>query len=103
MDRRLARRRLADAALKHVPDDHFLDRGDVDPGAAHRLADHEGAEPGGGQRGQAAKILADGRTTGAQDDSGRVIGSDHPSFRPTPDLRPGLVEPTPRASAGIGW
>jgi len=38
VDRRLASRRLADAALEHVPHDHFVDRTAIDPGAAHRLA-----------------------------------------------------------------
>jgi len=59
MDRRLAARRLADTPLKHVAHDDFFDRAVLDAGAAHGLADHEGTEPGGGQCGEPAQILAD--------------------------------------------
>jgi hypothetical protein len=50
VNRRLAARRLAHPALEHVPHDHFLDGPDLDPCAAHRLADHQRAEFGRGQR-----------------------------------------------------
>src|SRR2546430_2236384 len=73
VDRRLPARRLAHAALEHVPHDHFLDRTVLDPGAPHGLADHERAELRGGERGETAEIFADRCTTGAKDDGGGFV------------------------------
>src|SRR5206468_2259023 len=90
VDRRLPARRLAHAALEHVPHDHFLDRAVLDPGAPHGLPDHERAEPGRGQRREPAEVLADRRPTGAENDGGGLITAHLLSFHPsTPDLRPG--------------
>ena len=73
MDRRLARRRLSHASLQHVSHDHFFHDGGIDPGAAYRLANDQGAEPRRAQRCQPAQVLADGRAAGGEDDGGGVF------------------------------
>ena len=90
MDRRLATRGLPDAALEHVPHDHLVDRAGVDPGAAHGLADHDGAEARRGERGEPAEVLPDGRPDGGQDDSGCGVGSAHPGLPFHPGLASGV-------------
>src|SRR5207253_10202256 len=61
------------ASLQHVPHDHFVHGGGIDSRPAHRLADHQGAEPRRGQRRQPAQVLADGRAAGAENDGRRVV------------------------------
>ena len=68
MDRRLACGRLPHPTLEHVAHDHFLDLPGVDGGAAHGLADHEGAELRRPERRETAEVLADRRADGADDD-----------------------------------
>ena len=47
---RLARRRLADAGLQHIAEDHFLDLLRLDAGALDGGLDGDGAELRRGQR-----------------------------------------------------
>src|SRR6185295_9938779 len=93
VNRRLAARRLAHPALEHVPHDHFFDCAVLDAGAAHGLANHEGTEPGGGKRGEAAEILADRGAAGGENDGGGAVG--HP-FKLTVSVSG--CEPLPAAS-----
>ena len=74
MDHGLARGCLAAAPLHHLAHDHVVNGARVDPGPAHRLADGQRAELRGGEAGEPAQVLADGRTAGGDDDGDRGIG-----------------------------
>src|SRR5262249_20596762 len=56
---------------EHVAEDHLVDLRGLEPGAAHRLADHDAAQPGGGCLRQGAAQRADGGARRAHDDGCR--------------------------------
>ena len=68
-DRRLARRRLAGAALEHLAHDHVVRLLRLDPGALERRADRDRAELGRRVRREAAAELAERRPDRADDDA----------------------------------
>ncbi len=67
-DRRLARRVLPAAGGEHLAEDDFIDLGGVEAGLLQQALDHDGAELGRGNLGQAALEAADGGAGGGDYD-----------------------------------
>ncbi len=65
---RLTRRILADASGQHLTEDDLVDLLGGDPGARQQRLEHDGADLGRGQGGQAAAEGADRGPAGVDDD-----------------------------------
>src|SRR5207244_7322347 len=92
-DRRLPRRRLAGAALQHLPHDHVLDLVVLDAGPGERLADHD--------RPELRRLLVRERTAELRErrtDSGNDHGTAHGSKVP---MAAWIEPPTNRSQEAV--